>query len=48
MDKDPYVCKAAAISVAKLYSYNDTIVKTEGLLERLTALLNHENPNVKI
>ena len=46
VDKDPYVCKTAAISVAKLYANNDILVRREGLLDRLTALLNHGNANV--
>lgn len=46
VDPDPYVCKTAAISVAKLFSYNPELVRSEGLLDLLKNLLHHENSNV--
>ncbi|KAJ3348463.1 AP-1 complex subunit beta-1 [Kappamyces sp. JEL0680] len=46
VDKDPYVAKTAALAVAKLYSYNSDVIRSEGLLDRLKNLLQHENANV--
>lgn len=47
-DRDPYVCKSAAIAVAKLYMYDAPLVERLGLLSSLQNLINHENPTVKI
>ncbi|KAI8912918.1 adaptin N terminal region-domain-containing protein [Powellomyces hirtus] len=45
-DKDPYVAKTAAICVAKLYVHNRDMVKSEGFLDQLKGLLNHDNSTV--
>ncbi|KAJ3255004.1 hypothetical protein HK103_006706 [Boothiomyces macroporosus] len=45
-DKDPYVVKTAAIGVAKLFSYNEVLVRKEGFLDVLAGLLSHENSMV--
>eukprot|EP00842_Homolaphlyctis_polyrhiza_P003867 jgi/Hompol1/4481/HPOL_003648-RA len=45
-DKDPYVCKTAAISVAKLFAYDANLARREGFIEQLKGLLNHDNPSV--
>ncbi|KAI8927962.1 adaptin N terminal region-domain-containing protein [Entophlyctis helioformis] len=45
-DKDPYVCKTAALCVAKLFFYNESLAQREGFLGQLKSLLNHDNPTV--
>jgi vesicle coat complex subunit len=45
-DKDPLVCKTAATSVAKLFSYNPQFVIQAKLLEHLKSLLQHHNAAV--
>ncbi|TPX32913.1 hypothetical protein SmJEL517_g04087 [Synchytrium microbalum] len=45
-DRDSYVCKTAAMCVAKLYSYDKHLVQSEGFLDLLRGLLNHENSTV--
>jgi len=45
-DKDPYVCKTAAICVAKLYMHDRALVENEGFLDLLRGLLDHENSTV--
>ncbi|TPX41005.1 hypothetical protein SeMB42_g02916 [Synchytrium endobioticum] len=45
-DRDPYVCKTAAMCVAKLYAYDKSLVESEGFLDPLRGLLNHENSTV--
>ncbi|KAJ3064701.1 AP-2 complex subunit beta, partial [Quaeritorhiza haematococci] len=45
-DRDPYVCKTAAICVAKLHMYDKHLVESEGFLEKLYALVDHDNPTV--
>ena len=45
-DRDPYVCKTAAIAVAKLYTSHPERVQSEGFLATLETLLNHENATV--
>ncbi|KAI8997923.1 adaptin N terminal region-domain-containing protein [Gaertneriomyces semiglobifer] len=45
-DKDPYVCKTAAITVVKLFMHNRQLVDSEGFLPELQALLNHDNSTV--
>lgn len=45
-DKDPYVCKTAAICIAKMYRANSKLAEADGYLEQLMRLLSHENPTV--
>ncbi|KAJ2999637.1 hypothetical protein HDV02_002406, partial [Globomyces sp. JEL0801] len=45
--KDPYVAKTASLAVAKLFYYNEDLVRKEGYLEQLKSLLSHENANVE-
>ncbi|KAI9104755.1 Clathrin/coatomer adaptor, adaptin-like protein [Phlyctochytrium arcticum] len=45
-DKDPYVCKTAAICVAKLFVHSRELAEKEGFLDQLKGLLNHENSTV--
>ncbi|KAI9352525.1 Clathrin/coatomer adaptor, adaptin-like protein [Zopfochytrium polystomum] len=45
-DKDPYVCKTAAIAVAKLFIFDRRAVESGGFISRLQNLLNHENSTV--
>ncbi|OAJ41651.1 hypothetical protein, variant 2 [Batrachochytrium dendrobatidis JEL423] len=45
-DKDPYVCKTAAICVAKMFFFREDIVRREGFIDLVKSLLNHENPSV--
>lgn len=43
-DRDPYVRKTAAISVAKLYDMNPVLAREEGFLEQLQKLVSDANP----
>ncbi|CAG8457306.1 15834_t:CDS:2 [Funneliformis mosseae] len=45
-DQDPYVRKTAAITVAKLYMHNKTLVENEGFIDKLRDLLTDPNPTV--
>nr|KAJ3420883.1 AP-1 complex subunit beta-1 [Polyrhizophydium stewartii] len=45
-DRDPYVCKTAALCVAKMFAYREELVRQHGFVEQLGALLNHDNPSV--
>ena len=45
-DKDPYVCKTAALAVVKVYCYDKRLVESGGLIGRLQNLLSHENSTV--
>ena len=45
-DRDPYVRKTAAMTVAKLYDHDRTLVEESDLIDRLNAMLRDENPTV--
>jgi AP-2 complex subunit beta-1 len=45
-DTDPYVRKTAAITVAKLYDHNRTLVENTDLIDGLNSLLKDSNPTV--
>ncbi|KAJ3213551.1 hypothetical protein HDU67_002761 [Dinochytrium kinnereticum] len=45
-DKDPYVCKTAAIAVAKLFFLDKSLVENMGFLDYLRSLVDHENATV--
>jgi vesicle coat complex subunit len=45
-DRDPYVRKTAAITVAKLYMHNKGLVENEGFIDLLRNLLIDSNPTV--
>ena len=45
-DDDPYVCKTAAVCVAKLHDINSTLVEDQGFLDLLKDLLSNFVPMV--
>ena len=45
-DEDPYVRKTAAVSVAKLFDINASLVEEQGFLDSLKELLSDSNPMV--
>ncbi|CAG8433010.1 6312_t:CDS:2 [Ambispora gerdemannii] len=45
-DQDPYVRKTAAITVAKLYMYDRSLVEGDGFIDMLRDLLADANPTV--
>ncbi|KAI8844149.1 armadillo-type protein [Chytridium lagenaria] len=46
-DKDPYVCKTAAIAVSKLFFLDKSLVQNMGFLDYLRSLVDHENATVQ-
>ncbi|KAK2121430.1 AP-1 complex subunit beta-1 [Saguinus oedipus] len=45
-DEDPYVCKTAAVCVAKLHDINTQLVEDQGFLDTLKDLISDSNPMV--
>lgn len=45
-DRDPYVCKTAALAVGKIYFHNEEMCMSKGLLDGLKNLLQHDNSMV--
>merc|ERR1719199_876402 len=46
VDKDPYVRKTAAITVAKLHDIAPELVEDQGMLEKLSQMMSDSNPAV--